>query len=522
LQVSELVTYPDKELSKFVSERFQLELVPEGERLSLMNQAHVNGHFGADHVFRSIWLSGKYWPAMKRDCIHHVSTCLPCLRFNIGKRGYHPQRIVSAKYPFEHIAVDTITGFPTSPRGFNCILVVTDICTRFTVLFAQIRHTARVTARSLWSLVCTFPLPKIIQSDNGPEFVNHVIKAFANLLGVDHRLVAPYNPRANGSAENRVGVAQSVLRKVTNGDMSNWDYSLPAVQLAMNSKINPSTKSSPTSLVFNMPTQYFADYRTSNSFLSSEESLLSRAADLHSLVFPEISTNFNSNRSARTSRVNERKIVVPPLPVGAKVMLKDPRRGTKHQPYWYGPLTVVAQSRGGTYTLQNPDRSLVSRPVPRDQLKLISSDVPVDDIFFVERILDHRGTGNNLQYLVKWLNYPTADNTWEPASGFIETKCIDNYWTTRSSPDAPIAPIASDADSDSDDFECVSAHVWQPFPPEQVNSSDEKNSHASSRLPSMQRNSSDEKKSLERSVIDNMPLTSSRGRVRRPSQFLSW
>ena len=37
--------------------------------------------------------------------------------------------------------------------------------------------------------------------------------------------------------------------------------------------------------------------------------------------------------------------------------------------------------------------------------------------FFVEAIRSHRGPiskKNDLQFLVKWLNYPESENTWEP------------------------------------------------------------------------------------------------------------
>lgn len=84
--------------------------------------------------------------------------------------------------------------------------------------------------------------------------------------------------------------------------------------------------------------------------------------------------------------------------------------------------------------MQNVDHSIFHREPPRDQLKVISSDaeVPFEDIFYVERILDHRGTGSNRQYLVKWLNYPSSENTWEPLDHLDTTESyIQNYWKAR-------------------------------------------------------------------------------------------
>jgi hypothetical protein len=39
-----------------------------------------------------------------------------------------------------------------------------------------------------------------------------------------------------------------------------------------------------------------------------------------------------------------------------------------------------------------------------------------DDVFEVEKILKKKGKGKNLQYLVKWLDYPNKFNSWISAS----------------------------------------------------------------------------------------------------------
>lgn len=39
-----------------------------------------------------------------------------------------------------------------------------------------------------------------------------------------------------------------------------------------------------------------------------------------------------------------------------------------------------------------------------------------EDEFEVEKIVEVKGKGKNIQYMVKWKNYPDSDNTWESAS----------------------------------------------------------------------------------------------------------
>ena len=37
-----------------------------------------------------------------------------------------------------------------------------------------------------------------------------------------------------------------------------------------------------------------------------------------------------------------------------------------------------------------------------------------DDVYEVEKILKKRNRGRNVQYLVKWLGYPSEFNSWVP------------------------------------------------------------------------------------------------------------
>ena len=434
LRLSELPRAPDKELNEFVKERFNKTFLVEEERQAKLEAAHAKGHFGADALFRAMWDQGYYWPGMRSECETLVNSCMPCLRFNIGKAGYHPAQYIDARRPFEHIAIDTISGFETTERGNNYILVVTDICTRFKIVYPQQTKEQGETARNLWNMLCTFPTPKIIQSDNGTEFCNQVISELTSLHGVLHKTIVAYNPRANGTAENAVGSVQDVLHKLTNGVMTDWDLFLPAVQLSLNAKPNATTQCSPATLLFGMNVGDFANFDRSTSRLFSDDELAERATFLNDVLRPEAHSRFRKEQSKRAAARTRQKRQVKPLPIGTMVMLNDPTRENKHQPKYSGPFKIVKQKRGGNYVLQHPDNTLHHREPTIDQLKVINanSDVPYVDTYYVERILTHRGTGKNLEYKVKWLNYPTSENTWEPPSSLVGCdRSIDDYWGTQ-------------------------------------------------------------------------------------------
>ncbi len=89
----------------------------------------------------------------------------------------------------------------TSEDGMNYILIVVDICTRILWLFALANKSGTEMATHLRKLFLMFGPPRIIQSDNGSEFVNIQAVQMLSATGVDHRRILTYHPEANGAAE---------------------------------------------------------------------------------------------------------------------------------------------------------------------------------------------------------------------------------------------------------------------------------------------------------------------------------
>jgi hypothetical protein len=50
------------------------------------------------------------------------------------------------------------------------------------------------------------------------------------------------------------------------------------------------------------------------------------------------------------------------------------------------------------------------------------------EVFEVESIIAKRGSGNRIQYLVKWLGYPHWESTWERPSTLTDAReAIDEF-----------------------------------------------------------------------------------------------
>jgi len=113
-------------------------------------------------------------------------------------------------------------------------------------------------------------------------------------------------------------------------------------------------------------------------------------------------------------------------------MTIDVTRSGKLTPRYEGPYKVVKRTHGGSYVLQDNNGALLSRNFPPSALKLISQEpIMAGDTYEIQAVLDHRGEGNNREYLVQWKGYDQSENSWEPFQNFQDIDVIRQYWQRR-------------------------------------------------------------------------------------------
>ncbi|GJJ69417.1 hypothetical protein EMPS_01763 [Entomortierella parvispora] len=410
------------------------ETVEESDRTTLLDDVHANGHFGANAMVKHIHAIGKTWPHLVKDCLEHVKRCRECQRTNIARKGYHPLAAIYSNLPGEHMAVDLAGPFPEESNGCRYLLVLVDVCTRFVFLRPIPDKAALTIAEVLLGIFTTIGFPRIIQSDNGREFVNEAVTTLLKKAGAEHRLVTPYHPRGNGVAENHVKTACNIIRKEIKGDKASWAQHVPMAQLAMNTRIVALHNSSPFSLFFARQYDGNSNFPRANVGAATKEELLERLQYVTDVVFPGIAAKAKETQRRMVERFNK-SILLNEFADGAKVMSIDPIRGDKLAPRYEGPFTVVRKTTGGSYVLRDGTGEELKRNFAPSQLKLVLEDFEATPTYEVEKVLNHREPpGGGVEYLVKWKGYTAKDNTWEPIRNFFETKCIEDYWKTRDRP----------------------------------------------------------------------------------------
>jgi hypothetical protein len=312
--------------------------------------------------------------------------------------------------------------------------VCIDVFTGFVVLRPLKSTTAETVARKLWKIFSLIGLPRILQSDNGSEFISDVLAALVKITGIERRFISPYNPRADGKVERSIGTVMLIIKKLLHGTNIHWPLFVSLAQLTFNSKVSSLTGSTPFGLMFGRSINDLKDYSEDPPRTISLDDWKIHQEKIVSLIYPAISERIRSGKDKLVKSLNKhRRLLLPSsFPAGSTVMIVDPDRQNKFEPKYIGPYTIVRRSHGGAYVLKDAVGDLLDRKVPPDQMKLISKskrDVDITNpIFYVDHIVEHRGSPDSYEYLVHWKDFPEEDRTWEPATNFLDDKVIKQYW----------------------------------------------------------------------------------------------
>jgi len=409
-------------------------LTDEAEQNKCIQQEHKLGHFGRDAIYDKLYKDlNVWWPGMRSSILRQLRKCDACARFNLSRNGFKPAEYIIAKGVWSHIQIDC-TELPPSDEGYTTLLAIVDVFTGFVVLYPMKKHDAGSVAERLWELFSLFGLPDIIQSDNGVEFRNQLIARLNQLLQIDHRFTAPYNPRCDGKVERVIETVKNVIKKFLLGAEHHWPKFLPLAQLSVNSKYSALISSTPFALVFGrearQPLSSQAHSSSTNSELTLDEWKRFQKM-INEIVYPSILERVIQKKKRMVEKLNSRRpsLNEHDFPNGSLVMIKDHSRKSKLQPEYVGRYEVVAKDQSGNLILKSADnrQQLLSRPVPPDQAKAVEYDPDQESIYEVDKLLDHRTKNGVNEYRVLWKGYSEADATWEPESNFMDHEIIRKY-----------------------------------------------------------------------------------------------
>jgi len=195
---------------------------------------------------------------MTRDVRLRVRKCEVCQAIKHGRSTETAgRRCLHAGRPWQVVAVDLVGPMPTTVKGNNWILVLTDHFTWWADALAIPDASAPSVARALDQQVfCYFDLPEQIHSDQGAQFQSQLLHDLCKIWGVNQSQTTPYHPQENGVVEWNNRMLGDSLRSVLIGrSQEEWGMVLPQIMRAYRSTPHSSTLETPNFLMLGRETR---------------------------------------------------------------------------------------------------------------------------------------------------------------------------------------------------------------------------------------------------------------------------
>ena len=353
--------------------------------------------------------------------------------------------------PMERLNLDHMGPFPTDENGNTHILTVIDTFTRWVELYPVQTTSAEETADCLLKHIGRFGSPLQLLSDNGPAFVNEVIKSLSRLMGAEWLYTIAYSKQENDIVERSHRDTLRHLRGILNHRKvrSKWSAHLPFVQRIMNASTKERLGVSPGQILFGNA------LRLDTNILRvppEKSGLDSEGRPLHRWLAEQLQMQQNVLEIARDTQLQhelERFDKMPKeqgdtFPSGTFVLVQDPEGTNKPKllPPHPGPYEVMGHVRDGYEVRNLVDNGVkpvhISRlrkfrydPIHTDPVEVALQD---NEEFVVEKILGHQGNINdktNMRFLVQWKGYGEESNSWEPwydqGTGLRDNEVLHQY-----------------------------------------------------------------------------------------------
>ena len=235
-----------------------LIVVPWQLRGSLLRASHEDHlHDGGERMAQCISVN-YFWPKMRVHVREYIAGCTACARVKhdaTATKGRGRLKLFSMKQPFAMISIDIVGPMPVDSNGNRYIVSIIDRFTRFVrfVPVQSIRTIDILHALEEWTSI--FGSPRIILSDNGPQFTSHMFEDAMGCQGIECRTTSTYHPECNGMVERVHRWLKERLALIAHDAGLNfvkrddWSPYLRLIAFAYNTTPNRMTSHAPSELV---------------------------------------------------------------------------------------------------------------------------------------------------------------------------------------------------------------------------------------------------------------------------------
>ena len=432
-----------------------LVIVPADTALRslLISEHHDTPYAGHLGVTKTLGLLRRQftWRGMGQDVHRYVTSCPQC---QLGKHSRLPpaglaQPLGVPDRPFQSVSLDFVGPLPLS-QGFNSLMVVVCMLTKkLTLVPTTIDLTAPACADLLLHEVFRHKgIPDRLVSDRDPLFNSIFWRELFKLYGTKLNMSTAHHPQTDGQSEVGVKTVIEMLRCFVNLNQDNWPRLIDLMEIAYNNSIQASTGHTPFYLDLGYHPRLPSTLPTASP-LRSASAEERRALWEATLLDAQLSLEHAQALQSRYSNKSRRHLEFAPgdtvrLSTAHLLLRASPSRKLAPK---YVKLRVLERLGPSTYRLELPsgsrahdvfnvrllepyreDPSFGRPPGPSPTAFDTATTV---DTYEVEAIVDSRKVGRRTQYLVKWLGYSEADNTWEDAQDCAGARVLVREYLAR-------------------------------------------------------------------------------------------
>ena len=280
--------------------------------------------------------------------------------------------------PFERVIVDCVGPLPKTRSGNQYLLTIMCAATRYPEAIPLRRITTKVVVSALTRFFATFGLPKVVQTNQGSNFLSKVFAQVMKTLAIKHQVSSAYHPQSQGALERWHQALQSMLRKYCLDTSKDWDEGVPFVLFASRETIQESLKFSPAVFGHTVrgPLKLLKDHVMSHiqgprpvlDYVSQFRERLHGACDL-------ARQNLEVAQGKMKKRFDE-AAVLRDLKPGVEVLVLLPVLGSSFSARFSGPYVIEKKLSETDYVVKTPDRRRQSRVCHVNMLKLFHAREP--------------------------------------------------------------------------------------------------------------------------------------------------
>lgn len=354
-------------------------VIPSPYRQHVLCLAHdhqLAGHLGVTKTYNRI-LQHFFWPGLKKHVVQYCRTCHTCQTVGKPNQVIRPAPLFPIPVigePFEHVIIDCVGPLPKTKSGNQFLLTIMCVATRFPEAIPLRKITAPVIIKALVKFFSTFGLPKIIQSDQGTNFLSRLFKQVLESLAISHQVSSAYHPQSQGALERFHQTLKSMLRKYCLDTARDWDEGVPLVLFAVRETVQESLGFSPAELVFGHqvrgPLKVLKEH-----ILNPDSSKNANVLDYVSTFRDRLHTAWSlakeslANAQKGMKRKFDRKAVARSFTSGDEVLVLLPVPGSSLSARFFGPYVVKQKMSETDYMLYTPDRKRQTRVCHINMLK---------------------------------------------------------------------------------------------------------------------------------------------------------